>query len=304
MKGIFNIFFLLFTNLHAELLNYTLQPSNLPSGNYMKIKILDTKELKFKQANGIEFAEISDLAYKEKRLFAIGDRGVLYEFSTTCSKDKIENVSLLHSYNLTDENMKRLSKKYRDSEGLVFIKDKLAISFERENRVDLYTLNGEKIKQLKINKKLQGKKSYKSVNKGLEAVAFNKKYGIITAPEKPLNNKKYHKIYAQNNYWKFRAKGSIKALEFIDKNRLLVLLRQFDHLSRERKTTLITLDLRKCKNSTCETKMIAKLDSSDGWKIDNFEGLTKVAKNRFLMISDDNGSSFQKTLLVLFEIRN
>ena len=296
------MFFLLLINLNAEVLNYTMQPSSLPSQYYMNIKILDTKELRFKEHNGIEFAEISDLAYKEKRLFAVGDRGVLYEFSTAFNKDKIEDISLIYAYKLEDENTKKLSKKYRDSEGLVFVGDQLAISFERKNRVDLYTLNGKKIKQLKINKKLQDKKSYKSINKGLEAVTYNKKYGIITAAEKPLKGKKYHKIYAENNYWKFKAKGSIKALEFIDNNRVLVLLRQFDDLTRARTTTLLALDLRKCYNSVCQTKMIAKFDSSDGWKIDNFEGLTKVAKNRFLMISDDNGSFFQKTLLVLFEI--
>ena len=304
MRYFFNIFFLLLINLNAEVLNYTMQPSTLLSQKYMNIKILDIKEIKFQRHNGIEFAELSDLAYRNKRLFAVGDRGVLYEFSTAFSKGKIEDLSLIHAYNLKDENAKRLSKEYRDSEGLVFIEDKLAISFERENRVDLYTVNGKRIKQLSINKKLQDKKSYKSANKGLESVAFNKKYGIITAPEKPLHNKKYHKLYTKNNYWKFKAKGSITALEFIDENRVLVLLRKFDDFTRERKTTLIALDLRKCKNSICKTKMIAKFNSLCGWRIDNFEGLTKVAKNRFLMISDDNGSFFQKTLLVFFEIVN
>jgi len=123
----------------------------------MNIKILDVKELKFKQYKGIEFAEISDLTYRNKRLFAVGDRGVLYEFYTTFNKDKIEKISLKYAYQLKDENTNKLSKKYRDSEGLVFVGDKLAISFERKNRVDLYTLDGKKIKQLKINKKLQDK---------------------------------------------------------------------------------------------------------------------------------------------------
>jgi hypothetical protein len=279
-----------------------MQPSNLPATNYMNIKILDTKELNFKEQNGIEFAEISDLAYRDRRLFAVGDRGSLYELGIVFEKETIKGLSLLHAYKLKDEDSEILSKKYRDSEGLVFVGDKLAISFERKNRVDLYDLHGTKIKQLNINKKLKHKKSYKSSNKGLESVAYNKKYGIITAPEKPLNGKKYHKLYAQNSFWKFKTKGSITALEFIDKNRVLVLLRKFNNWTRERKTTLIVLDLRKCKNSICETKIIAKFDSSDGWDLDNFEGLTKVAKNKFLMISDDNGSWFQKTLLVFFEI--
>jgi hypothetical protein len=44
------------------------------------------------------------------------------------------------------------------------------------------------------------------------------------------------------------------------------------------------------------------MDSQKGWHIDNFEGLTKVGKNLYLMVSDDNESIFQKTLFVLFEL--
>ncbi|MFK5937746.1 MAG: esterase-like activity of phytase family protein [Sulfurimonas sp.] len=302
MKKVFNMLFLLFITLNAEVLNYTMTPHDFPLNQYMNIKILDTKELRFKPLKKIEFAEISDLAYKDERLFAVGDRGVLYELGISFNKDKIENISLLHVYNLEDEKTKKLSKKYRDSEGLAFVGNQLAISFERKNRVDLYTLNARKIKQLKINKKLQDKKDYTSINKGLESVAYNQKYGIITAPEKPLKNKKYHKIYAQNSFFKFKAKGVIKALEFIDENRILVLLRKFHKFTKERETILLSLDLRECKNSICQTKIIAKLNTSAGWKIDNFEGLTKISKNRFLMVSDDNGNVFQKTLLVFFEI--
>ena len=58
------------------------------------------------------------------------------------------------------------------------------------------------------------------------------------------------------------------------------------------------------KKRVCQSELLAKLDSIKGWHIDNFEGLCKVGKNRYLMISDDNGSLFQKTLLVLFEIMN
>jgi len=53
----------------------------------------------------------------------------------------------------------------------------------------------------------------------------------------------------------------------------------------------------------CKSETLAKLDSADGWRLDNSEGLTRVDKNRYLMVSDDNENIFQKTLLVLFEIK-
>ena len=41
-----------------------------------------------------------------------------------------------------------------------------------------------------------------------------------------------------------------------------------------------------------------------GWMIDNFEGLTRVAPHRYLMVSDDNDNFFQKTLLIYFEVKD
>ncbi len=62
------------------------------------------------------------------------------------------------------------------------------------------------------------------------------------------------------------------------------------------------VNLKKCTLNICSSKILAKLETEKGWNIDNFEGLAKVDKNRYLMISDDNGSPLQKTLLVLFEV--
>ncbi|HCB12317.1 MAG TPA: hypothetical protein DEP36_01915, partial [Gammaproteobacteria bacterium] len=38
------------------------------------------------------------------------------------------------------------------------------------------------------------------------------------------------------------------------------------------------------------------------WLLDNFEGLTRYQDQRFFMISDDNCSAWQSTLLVYFEL--
>lgn len=154
-----------------------------------------------------------------------------------------------------------------------------------------------KIKNLPIHKKLEKKKDYQGKNKGLESVAFNEQYGIITAPEKPLQEKKIRTVYAEDKVWRFKAEESISGMEFISKNKLLILFRDFSYLTRKRITTLVQLNLK-----TSQAKVLARMDSYKGWHLDNFEGLTKVGKNKFLMISDDNNNFFQKTLLVLFEI--
>ena len=83
---------------------------------------------------------------------------------------------------------------------------------------------------------------------------------------------------------------------------MLVLERSFDNIMRRRITTLSKVYLDKCNDGLCKSVVLAKLDSKKGWNIDNFEGLTKISDNQYLMVSDDNDSMFQKTLLVLFEV--
>lgn len=81
-----------------------------------------------------------------------------------------------------------------------------------------------------------------------------------------------------------------------------MLEREYDKKTLKGVIYLTKVYLDECNNGVCNSKQLAKLESKKGYKIDNFEGLTKVAKNRYLMVSDDNESKFQKTLLVLFEI--
>ena len=295
---------LLALSLSATMLEYKITPKGFASSRYMQINILDSKELKFEALDGIDVTELSALAYKDATLYALSDKGYLYHFNIEIKNSKINKLSLKKAFTLRNKKNNELKKKKRDSEGLVFLDDDLLISFERKHRVELFSLNAVKIKKIKINKSLRDAENYESKNKGLEAVAYSKKYGVVTAPELPLKHEhgKYHTIYAKDKSWKFKARGNITALEFIDKNRVLVLLREFNEFTRKRVTTIREVNLKKCKKSICKSEVLARLDSSDGWKIDNFEGLTKIGKNRYLMISDDNGSFFQKTLLVLFEI--
>lgn len=109
-------------------------------------------------------------------------------------------------------------------------------------------------------------------------------------------------LYTENETWKFPACGNITALEFINNDEILVLERNFNKKTKARVATLTQVSLDTCIIGVCKSKILAKLESKKGWKIDNFEGLTKIEQNKFLMISDSQESSSQKTLLVFFEI--
>jgi len=298
------LFLLSLLCLDAQMQEYSILPEKKNRVKSMQIHILDSKELKFKKLHGIKVTELSALAYNEGTLYALSDRGKLFHFALNIENEKIESLVLKQAYNLKNRKHKDLKKDMRDSEGLAFVDGSLVISFETQPRVELFSLEGVKREEKKIHKDLRDKKRYQNENKALEAVAYSEKYGVVTAPEVALKrkDKAYHTLYAEKKSWDFLACGNITALEFINENELLVLERVYDKKSLKGFIALTKVFLDACNNGVCNSKLLAKLESKKGWRIDNFEGLSKVAQNRYLMISDDNDSKNQKTLLVLFEI--
>ncbi len=262
-----------------------------------KIKIIDSKELKFKALKGIKFSEVSDLAYSHKRgLYALSDKGFLYRLHLKIYKDKIDKVKLKKAFTLRDKHKENLGKEHKDSEGLTIYDDKLYISFEKKVRVEEFTFNGIAIKIEPIHISLMDIKNYKAKNKALEALAYHPKLGLITTPEVPLFDQKYHTLYTKNKTFNFKQDAKISAIEIIDKNTLLVLERKKNN------NNLYTVFLKKvyinkCKNDLCKSKMILELKNTQ-----NFEGLTKIEKDKYLMISDDAGKKKFKTVLLLVKI--
>ena len=292
---------LILSTMQGMMKEYKIEPENLKKTKYKSINFLDVKELNFKNVDGIEIKELSALAYKDNILYALTDKGVLIHFNLLIENNEIKKIDLSKVFVLRDEDEKKLKKEYRDSEGLCFLGEDLLISFEKQHRIDRYTTSGIKIQNEKIHNDIQEIKNYRSANKGLESVAYNEKYGLITAPEKSLKemDKKQHTLYSKTKKWVIPASGSISALEFISKNKLMILERKLNELTRKRVVTISSINLKNSKH-----KILATLDTKDGWRVDNFEGLTKIDESRYLMISDDNDSFFQKTLLVFFEIKN
>jgi len=115
-----------------------------------KLIILDTYEYK-----SDTISELSGLAYDGKTLYAISDYGVLHHFNIDLKNDKINSIKLIKSYPLKNKRAKRLKKKKRDSESVVYKNHNLYISFEIEPRVEKYSLDGIKIKKIKIPKVLR-----------------------------------------------------------------------------------------------------------------------------------------------------
>jgi hypothetical protein len=301
-------------NLYATVSTINVAPW-LKEKHFMDIEILDQKELSFGRIDGVKFSELSDLAYDLKThiLYMIGDKGALFAFRAKFTK-KIETLSPLHAATLKKHNGKRLKKWKRDSEGMILDgRRRLYISFEGEAKIAWFHKNGSKfgslIQKQKLPKILKRTRNYRSKNKSLESLAWHPKYGLLTAAEWPLkkDHKKRQTVYALGGKkWYFKAepeaRSSVVAMEVMDDGNLLVLERSYTGMLSPFVITLKKVYLKHIKNGWCKTKVLAKMSSHQGWDIDNFEGLAKVGKNRYIMISDDNENFFQKTLLIYFEV--
>ena len=308
-------FFLLgFGLLNAGIFPVDIAPSK-KDHVFMGIKILDQRQLVFQDINTVKFSEISDLAYytKNQKLFMISDEGKLFIFKAKFT-DKIEFLEPVDAVKLRKKNAKQFKKWRKDSEGLTLDeRGRLLISFEGRAKIGWFHKNsaqyGQMIKKYRLPKELQNPKNYRSRNKSLESLAWHPKYGVLTVAEWPL--KKYHKkrqtVYALNGKkWHFKAepeaRSAISAIEVMDDGNLLVLERSFTGMLNPFVVTLKKVYLNQCRGGNCKSKVLAKMNSHEGWDVDNFEGLARVGKNRYVMISDDNDNFFQKTLLIYFEV--
>lgn len=270
------------------------------------IRILDAKTLYFKPMNEMEFTDISALAYDVQRgLFALSNKGYLFSLDLQIEQKKIKGLELKEAYVLRTKKGKELKKKKRDAEGMALSEDGLIISFERRPKVSLYDFKGRKIQNYLLPEVLREVDNYTKPNKALESVVKHPVFGIITAPEIPLKEEdpNFHTLYSLHKRWQFKASGEITSVEVLPDNNLLILERDYN-IFRGHRIWLSKVDIMACETGICSSENLARLQRSDGWRLDNFEGLTHIKDDMYLMISDDNGSFLQECIVILFEIKN
>lgn len=275
----------------------------------MDITILDQTILHYQPLNGLPFSEISDMSYDAHNhtLYMIGDKGYFHTFSATFGQ-KIETLKYLSTVRVREQK----GESSHDIEGLTHNdKGALLISLEGTPRIAHIDNTGLLSNNFTLTQALSDKKNYSSGNTMFEALAWHPKYGILTAGEYPLYHRKNteQSIYDLNGKtWNFKAaphtNNAVTALEVMDDGNLLVLERAYSGLSNPFVITLRKVYLDQCdKNNNCQSKVLASFNSYDGWGVNNYEGLTKVGKNRYLMVSDNNNEPFLQTVLIYFEVK-
>jgi len=300
---------LLFTNLFAYMSSTDIKPWGV-SNKFMKIEILDQKILHYNRIDGIKFNEISDLAYniKSHKLYMVSDEGRIFEFQAKFN-NKISSLTPLKGVKITKKNGKKFRNYRRDSEGATLdYRGRLIISFEGRPKIGRFNSDGRMITKYRVPKDISKIRYLRGKNKGIEALAYHYKYGFLMATEYPIkkNPKSIQTIYSsKGKKWHFKASkyrhSAITAIEVMSDGNVLVLERAFNGLFNPFIVTLKKVYIKNCKNHLCKSEILATLDSSKGWDIDNFEGLCRVGENRYIMISDDGDNFYQDTLLIYFK---
>jgi hypothetical protein len=283
-----------------------------------KLRLRGALELPARTVNGTRFSGLSGLAWDddENILYALTDHGVLFHLRPVFRNGQLADVRFLHAASLLDPRTRRPVRWRRsDSEGLDIINGRngkksdaeLLVSFEREPRIVRYRPDGTYIADVPLPAALRDVHRYRGGNTMLESVCLHPREGILTAPEKPLDDEtSTARLYRMDGgSWRFPANpGGIVALECLPGGDVLVMEREYSSLSLHWVVTLRNLRLPPGTplDSLLVTETVTTLDSDKGLHLDNFEGLTRHRGNRFFMVSDDNDVFIQRTLLVYFEL--
>ena len=298
----------------------TISPEGFQGNEFMKLRLQGSLAISGARVKGLPVVELSDLAWDAdaNTLYAISDDGYLYQMKLSIRENRLVKADIINATRLKGANKRALKGAANDPEGLSIRRAsngnptdaELLISFEGKSRVNRYDLAGNYLGDVALPKHLLNRHNYRHGNKMLESVAIHPKHGVIVAAELPLksNPVQQQSVYAQNgkvwNFPRFEApESSITALESLPNGDVLVLERAWSGLFSPLVISLRQLQVNRCDNTQqCSVKDLAVFSTGDGWNVDNFEGLTHLSGNQYLMVSDDNKSPLQQSLLVLFEI--
>ncbi|MDG4553973.1 MAG: esterase-like activity of phytase family protein [Candidatus Competibacter sp.] len=327
MFRLFPVFMLIFALQSACAQEFQATPVTLadrlgPGDAYAGIRWLGALRLPSTEFGGLKLCGLSGLAWDEdaELLYAISDIGGLFHLRPEFdSLGILTGVRIVAAYPLLDVSDQPVRHPFNDAEGLAIRNGdnripgdtELLISFEIRPRVVRYSPTGQWRGEEPLPAPLRDLRNYRDINQALEAVTIDPHWGVLVGTEAPLRGDPAGRIrlFAGDGryWWNYplgAAPGSaLVAMEALPDGGLLTLERAFVAPLRPLIISLRRTELPAAGGETpLSVTDVAILDSSRGWLLDNFEGLTRYRDRRFFMISDDNCSAWQATLLVHFEL--
>ncbi len=289
----------------------------LKSGDsYMNILLQGALKLSDDKINGLNARELSGLAWDEDEqlLYAVSDDGHLVHLSPEFKNGILTGLEFINAFPLKDSNNNILEGDGADAESLAIINSAntnkgdsvLIITLEAPQRIHKFQSDGTFISEVALPQHLYDGHEHNDNTPTLDALSFHPEHELLMAPVKALVDTPdgLFSIYSSKgekwNYAPLDKKNSATlGMETLPDGSVLVIERVYSSMF---KPVIYALRKLKFDGEVINVKEIAHFNSREGWSIDNFESVTRYKENSYFMISDDNESSFQKTVLIYFKI--
>ena len=283
-------------------------------GEEPAIRMHAALELSHKSSDGEKIGSLSALAWDQDEgiLHALSDNAHLYHFKPVFEDGGLVAVEFLRRVRLRDSDGDKLKGKERDSEGMHVINgsngvkgdSELLVAFEQKPRIDRFSLEGRQVGEVELPEALTNVKNYRGANHALEAVTMHPDYGVMTLPQRPQDDG--HFLYtASGRKWVYEMTSlrgnEVVAIETMPDGSLLIMERLFE--PGVFGGGIITLRRAVIGDETLQLSNLAVLKSRDGWRLENFEGLSHHEEGRYFIVSDNDDKAGRPTLLYYFSFR-
>jgi len=297
-----------------------------PGDTYAGIRLLGALQLASAEIDGLRLCGLSGLAWDADAglLYAISDEGRLFHLRPEFDDHGyLSGMRPVAAYPLRDVAGTPLRAPFDDSEGLAIRNGdngipgdaELLVSFEVKPRVVRYSPKGEWQGEETLPALLRDIRNYRDSNLALESVALDPRRGVLVSAEMPLRNDPLGRVRIfthHGSFWNYplgQAPGSaLVDTVMLPDGGLLALERAFVAPLRPLVISLRRTEPLPAPGTDQQTLLkvadVAVFDSSQGWLLDNFEGLTRYRGDRFFMVSDDNCNAWQTTLVGYFELKS
>ena len=295
--------------LAAEKWNFSDQYSD--GDEFMKITLLGSLYIKPLDSKDRLSREISGLAWDEDEqiLYGISDDGYISHIRVSITNGILVNADVTHSYRLKDINGNIRKEKDADAEGLTLENSDngksgdslLTVVLDNNTRLQQYSNKGDFVREIPLPDKFNALVS-KQGNIEVNSLSGNSRDGYFFITREAMGDG-FHYLFntlgiSDRIKYENPAATNIVGAEHIDSNNLLILDRQYESIIKP-----VTYCLRSLNLTSKNMNNIACFNNKKGWKLDNFEGLARRGDNNYFLISDDNESILQKTLLIYFRCK-
>lgn len=276
----------------------------------LAVEVLDHRVLPQSEVDGLKFSEISGLAHDAQgdALYGVSDKAILFRIGFAHDGARITELAPVAGWRLQDAQGVGLKSKSFNPEGVHLGSDGLLIVSENGPQAALFDLEGRWQKAVDLPEALRDASLQRSAKDGLESLAEHPVHGLLSATEEPQGNavRTHHTIHAgDGRHFSYDSgdigKTNIKSIMLDEAGRMLVLERHRVDGTDRLEPYLRLIDPAACdEGGACPSTTAAF--SLPGLEDADFEGMTGLGNDLYLIVSDDKVDGAQRSVFALLRV--